>query len=120
MADPEREHKAPVEEISPRTTLDDIPGGIKCLVCDQPTVKAYVNYRWEGDVTIHVGRAAGYRCPKDRFEYISHEALLEIFTIARKRMSDKGDIAMAEVFDRRIDFRLRAMEESRLLENVAK
>lgn len=120
MADPERKRKVPVEEISLRTTLDDIPGGIKCVVCDKPTVKVYVNYRWEGDVTIHVGRAAGYRCLKDRFEYISHEALLEIFTIARKKMSDKGNTPMAEVFDRRIDFQIRAMEESRLLENVAK
>src|SRR3989344_8750271 len=102
MADPERRISVAVEEISPRTTLDDIPGGIKCAVCNQPTVKAYVEYRWEGDVTIHVGRAAGYRCLNDQFEFISHEVLIEIFTAAQDTMSARRNIVMIEEFERRV------------------
>ena len=116
MADPERKRGTPVEVISLRTSLDDIPGGIECVVCNVPTVKSYVAYQWEGGVTIQVRRAAGYRCPHDQFEYISHEALLEIFTVARERMLAIGITAMVGEFERRIDFQKRSMEESRLLE----
>ncbi|KKQ74458.1 MAG: hypothetical protein US96_C0031G0008 [Candidatus Woesebacteria bacterium GW2011_GWB1_38_5b] len=117
---------APIETITItigrlRTTLEDIPGGIECVVCGKPTVKAFVPYQFEGDVVVRVLQTPGYRCTsptcaEDPPEYVSDEALLEIFTVARDEMLERGLTLEAEKFKRRIEFQKRAQEESRRLE----
>src|SRR3989344_7605729 len=107
---------APIETIEKlNATIDDIPGGIECVVCGQPVVKAYVAYQFEGDVIVRVLQAPGYRCTSticadDPPEYISDEALIEIFTAAQARMLETGLTFEAAECARRIEFQKRAQE----------
>lgn len=102
---PNLEHRR-TTRIELHTSLDDIPPGGVCPLCNAPMEKIYLEYLSGGKYKILAENTAGYKCSNCGIEELSSSALLEALRVGSALMASQGHQEEADSFREAIDFEL--------------